>query len=167
MPSLYCERQVAELLGLSRDSVRYLRGEHLTKKEGWTMQGRDVALTEAGLKKLLEVLAQPEVDLTPALILRPPEPAPEKKEGAPANDPAPPAPAAGAATTRPGLVELTVLRCYPNIQMLRATDPNGAQVDVRVKTNRNFVPRMTLHGRMVCPGKYEMEGRCPRSRGRY
>jgi hypothetical protein len=166
---LFYERTIAKILGLSREDLRYVRFELLKKNQGWRMDGRDVVYTQAGVDHLLHHLSASKnnlaatTDLSAAIV-----PASKKKTPPgplPLRDPAPtPAPPTAA---RNGLVELTVLRCYPNPSMLRALDPEGAAVDVRVRTNKNFVPKMTLQGRLVCPGKYEMEGRCPRTRGRY
>lgn len=178
---IYYERLLAPILGISREDLVYLRGEVLKKnKRGWWREGRDIVITGAGLRLILERLratsnsAPVEVDLSPALVSgseekkEGPEPAPVDGAEDPHRDEEPPPPKAlPPPAARNGLVELTVLRCYPNPRMLRATTTDGQAVDVRVKTNKNFVPRMTLKARLVTAGKYEMEGRCPRTRGRY
>lgn len=166
---LFYERTVAILLGLTREEVRYIRFELLKKETGWRRNGRDVVLTKAGVDQLLEHLRASKNDPPATLDLSEALVPPSEKKGpvgplllcdratAAAND----------RHAKPDLVLLTVIRCYPNPTMIRASEPAGGVVDVRVKTNKNFVPKMTLHGRLVCPGKYEMEGRCPRTRGRY
>jgi hypothetical protein len=171
----YYERRLAPLLGISRDDLVYLRCEVLKKKKKglWRREGREIVIADSGLVLILGRLreasnsAPVDVDFSQALV-----PAPEKKspplllmERNPA--PAPLPPFASPSPEKNGLVELTVQKLYPNARMLRAATPAGELVDVRVKTNRNFVARMTLKARLVCPGKYEMEGRCPRTRGRY
>lgn len=168
---LYYERTVAEILGISRTDFSFLRKTHLEKKEGWLMHGRDLVLTKAGLAQILVHVkaslntANATLDFARALV---PQALPEKNEGgeqdaepADAADPPPESPAA------PELLTLTVTRTYPNQRLLQAMTPAGAVVDVMVRNNRNFVPRMTLHARLNKAGKYEMEGRCPRTRGRY
>lgn len=166
----YYERTLAPLLGISRDDLVYLRGEVLKKKKKglWRREGREIVIAESGLALILGRLreasnsAPVDVDFSQALV-----PAPEKKSPPLLLMERNPIPVATPAPASNGLVELTVHKLYPNAKMLRAATPAGELVDVRVKTNRNFVPRMTLKARLVCPGKYEMEGRCPRTRGRY
>lgn len=165
---IYYERVIAELLGISRPDLTYLRKEHLKKNEGWRMEGRDVVLTQAGLETILirakaslnTAAGTDAIDFSAALV----SPAEGKKEEGAATDP-PPAPAE--APAKPELAVLTVTRCYPNYRLLQARTEAGDLVDVRVRHNKNFVPRMTLKARLNGAGKYEMEGRCPRTRGRY
>jgi hypothetical protein len=161
---IYYERLLAPLLGISREDLIYLRGEVLKKKKGaWRRDGRDIVIAHSGLTLILERLrttsnrAPVEIDLSTALVPS----AVEKNQTAIDQE------TLMAAAPMNGLAELTVVRCYPNPRMVRATTADGQAVDVRVKTNKNFVPRMTLKARLVTAGKYEMEGRCPRTRGRY
>src|SRR4051812_45502317 len=94
-PPLYYEREVASILGLSRSELSYLRKEHLKKSAGWTMAGRDVALTQPGLDILLERVrasmnaATGEINFAAALVpgSEPIDPAEKKEEPA---DPAAP-----------------------------------------------------------------------------
>lgn len=160
---LYYERMVAEILGISRTDFSFLRKTHLQKKEAWQMHGRDLVLTSAGLEQILVHVkaslntANGALDFTSALV---PDPIAEK------NDHHAPEPTE-TPSAAPELVTLTVTRTYPNQILLQARTPGGELVDVRVRNNRNFVPRMTLNARLNPAGRYEMEGRCPRSRGRY
>jgi hypothetical protein len=174
----YYERRLAPLLGISRDDLVYLRGEVLKKKKKglWRRAGREIVIAESGLALILGRLreasnsAPVDVDFSLALVAAPEKKSPPlllmERNPIPAAGPAPAA-ATSSSPEKNGLVELTVHKLYPNARMLRAATPAGELVDVRVKTNRNFVARMTLKARLVCPGKYEMEGRCPRTRGRY
>lgn len=169
---IYYERVVGELLGISRPELTWLRKEHLKKNKGWRMEGRDVVLTQAGLDDILvrvrashNAAGGAEINFSPARVPVPaPAPPPPQKKGRGirghlllCDRARPPA----------ELVTMTVTRCYPNFRLLQARMPDGQEVDVRVKNNKNFVPRMTLKARLNADGKYEMEGRCPRTRGRY
>lgn len=169
--ALYFEDLLAPILGLTREDLRYLRKEAL-KKEGrghWFKQGRDVVLTQPGLDLLLERLRaasnEPpaELDFTRALV----NPPAQKKEeaGEEGGDQATAVPPG--ATAPAELVTFKVKSCYPNPSMLRALHPDGRTFDVRVMTNKNFIPGMELHARLGRDGKWKMEGRCPRQRGRY
>lgn len=170
---IYQERDVAEILGLSRDEFRHVRSDVLKKKKEWRLEGRDVVLTATGLEKILAHLkavlrgAPDDLDFSRALVhpLTSPASAPEKNGSAnPTEEKESPA---GSAPAPNDLVQLTVRRVYPNFRLLQAATPAGELVDVRVRNNQNFVPKMTLQARLGPGGKYEMEGRCPRFRGRY
>lgn len=155
---LYYERLLPPILGLTREDVAYLRREAVKKGAGWWKQGREVVITEAGLENILRRLADSSntaanLDFSAARVS--PPSAPEKKEAPPA------------AATAGELVELKVKSLYPNPRMLRAFTPDRQVVDVRVRNNKNFVPGMALKARLGSGGKYDMEGRCPRLRGRY
>jgi hypothetical protein len=186
---IYSERALAGILGLSRDDLRYIRQEVLEKKEGWRMEGREAVITAAGLKKVLGHLKASsnapadDLDFSTALIGRP-DPAEKKEEGGGSNGAPPVAHGDALAATdspadpssqdrpaiapeKPALVKLTVRKCWPNYKLLEAATPAGELVTVRVNNNKNFRPNMTLQARLSAAGKYEMEGRCPRSPGRY
>jgi hypothetical protein len=154
--NLYIERKVAGLLGLRREVLKYLRDELLKKGPGWTMHAKEVVLTQGGLDTLLNRLSvtthagAAALDFTPSLVTGPD--APEKKES----------PAA-----RPDAEDLTVLKIFPNYRLLQAVTATGEKVNVEVKNNANFRPKMKLKARLVKAGRYTMEGRCPRFPGRY
>lgn len=152
---LYLEKKIAELLGLQRKDLRFVRREcKLKKRKDYSATHRDIVLTEAAARKILayvketlrvalteEQLAQCLSELSPA----------EKKEDA--------------------TQELIVKRCLPNERLLLATDPAGGEVTVRVMSNRKFLPKMSLRavfiGNQAGQPTYQMEGRCPRIRGHY
>lgn len=164
---LYRERAIAQTLGLTRDEIRGLRRSLLKKEADWTKLERCTVLTEGALAAILEHLHittnrdLSETDFQPCLFT-----AVEKKSAAdePDDDDDDPPPATAAASD---LVQLTVVSLYKNRRLLRANDPAGELCDVRVRSNENFRPKMMLHGRIEKPGTYVMEGRCPRSPGRY
>lgn len=163
---IYYERAVAELLGISRSDLTYLRKAHLKKNEGWRTEGRDVVLTQAGLDEILtrakaslNTAGASDLDFASALVSTPTALEKNGQEEQPS--------ATTISAPRPEPIVLTVARCYPNFRLLQARTEAGVLVDVRVPNNKNFVPRMTLKARLSGTGKYEMEGRCPRTRGRY
>lgn len=155
---LYLEQGVADLLGLSRRDLKSVRDEVLQKEKGWTVHGRDVALTQTGLDRILKQLrlADRPIDFATARVAAASS---EKKAAA---DMPGPAAAAGNDTE-----ELTVHRTYPNPRLLEALTNSGDRVTVGVKSNQNFRPKMKLRARLVRAGRYELEGRCPRYPGRY
>jgi hypothetical protein len=153
---LYLEKKLAQKIGVPREQLAELRKQVVQKKHTWT-EGRETVITEQGLARVLEVLRATSnsplsaTDFTDCL-LHPPI----NKNGATASN--------GVA-----LAELTVVRIYPNRRLLRARLEDGPEVDVRVPDNKNFVPKMKLRARPASdrPNTWKMEGRCPRSRGRY
>jgi hypothetical protein len=148
----YLEEKVAGVLGLQRRDVARLRNGLLKKKSGWVMAGREVALTNKGLDRVLNALrkasnaALPELDFSGCVVA---------------------GPTLGKKDAGGELVTLTVKKIYPNPRILQAEDVEKKLVSVQVKTNKNFLPGMKLNARALRPGWYAMEGRCPRSRGRY
>lgn len=162
---LYLEKKLAEKIGVPREQLAELRKQVLPKKQTWT-EGRETILTQGGLARLLEVLRAtsnagvPETDFSDCLLNPPEKKEPGSEEQATETVPA----------TNGAIVELSVLARYKNKRLLKAIEPeSGAVVDVRVPNNENFVPKMRLRARPV-PGRadvYQLEGRCPRSRGRY
>jgi hypothetical protein len=150
---LYYEAKVADALGIARPALSRIRADLLKKNRGWLMAGRDVALTGDGLEAVLKAIGESSnarvagIDFSACLV------APDEKKEEVA--------AAG------GVLELTVKRIYPNVRMLQAEDPGGNPVNVQVPSNKNFVVGMKLRGRPLREGWYILEGRCPRSRGRW
>lgn len=149
---LYLEQKVADTLGLSRPEIQHIRKTVLKKKKDWTILGRSVVLTKDALDRIMVYLRHStnarigEVDFADcqrAIV------APQKKE------------------SPNGFHQLTVLRIPPNPRVLSCTNDAGAIVVAQVQNNRNFRPKMTLAARLVRPGVYQMEGRCPRYPGRY
>jgi hypothetical protein len=154
---LYFEHKVADRLGIARRDLKSVCAEILTgKKNAAGKHGREVVLTESGLERVLKHLrmALPTSDFDEDRVIEPGE----KKEGEP------PALVNGHSN---GLTELTVYRTYPNPRLLEALTDTEERVQVLVKNNINFRPKMKLQARLVRPGRYELEGRCPRFPGRY
>lgn len=139
----YYESKVADKLELSRDDVRFLREDALKKEKGdWCQPGRDVLLSEAGLRIILDIVGYtaPIENFSDCLTTEKTEP-----------------------------VELTVIRLYPNRRLLQASNDELGEVTVRVSDNSNFRPTMTLKAIPPAPGKaavYQLAGRCPRYPGR-
>lgn len=152
----YSEKKLAEKIGLARGRLRELRLQ-CVKPEDIQRDGREVAVSEKGLGSLLEMVRATRnhpipPDFDDCLMV------PEKNNG-----PGPAAPAAPAAQ----LEELIVKRVFLNPRLLLATAPSGREVRVRVRNNQNFVVKMKLKARPIGYDFYQMEGRCPRFKGRY
>lgn len=160
----YYEARLADLLGLQRDELKFVRDEILEKKDGlaadWRLEGREIVLSADALQKVLAFLAKgsPDsnhdaLDFSSAMVVNP-----EKKEAASA---------ATASKTPPTIEELTVERLYPNPRLLLAKNKKGETVRVRVPNNVNFRRAMKLSAQLVAPDVYQLKGRCPRYPGRY
>jgi len=133
------EDDLAGELGLNGDQMRGLRRSHLEQGVTWLRRAKRVCLTDEGVR-LIRMATGVASDL-----------AVEKKEGA-----------AG--------IALRVLRVPArNRHILEAVRGDGGVVRVRVKDNKNFMPDMEI--RAVPNGEYsdvmDLEGRCPRYRGRW
>ena len=156
---LYYEQKIADKLGLARDALRAIRKEQLEDGKDFGQIGREIVLSATGLVALLAFLKKKgggvadDVDFSDCMLPAPPPPGDENdQEPTPASE----------------LVEMTVIRRYPNDRLLLCADPDGRAVNVRVKKNDNFVKDMKLRARWE-PQKnaYVMEGRCPRYLGQY
>lgn len=190
---LYFEEKICRRLGFTRRVFKSIRDEVLKKNEGWKMHGREVVLNQDGLDAIL-VHLRASSNSVPTDFREDRVPMPEKKEAGTsevsltspaglityseddAGSETPPAAAADPSTSPSppveppacaGPEELTVRRTYPNERILQAVTGGGDLVMVHVKSNLNFLPQMTLKARLTRPGHYQLEGRCPRSRGRY
>lgn len=168
----YSEKKFADKLGITRVEMRIIRKTVLTKKRDWTIAGRDIVLSQAAISMVLEYLrntsnAELPADFTDCLSgLLPPLPPASRRRGQDpgtndAGEKQTPPPAAQAAQ------ELIVKRVYPNPRLLLALAPDGADVRVRVRNNQNFTPKMKLLAVPIGDGLYQMQGRCPRYKGRY
>jgi hypothetical protein len=144
----YYESSVAEHLGLTRNALEEYRARELKKKGDWKKIGRAVALSDAGLKKLLTYLEVGELDCSSCVV---------GKNGAEPD---------------PESVELKVARVYPNPRLLLAATETGELVRVSVPNNVNFRKGMTIKARpfkgpFLNPQLYRLEGRCPRFPGKW
>lgn len=136
---LVLEDDLAQTLGLNRDEMRALRKNHLVEGVTWQRKAKRLWITPEGVAIIHGALG------VPAAI------APEKKEGARGN-------------------ELKVTRIPTrNTRILEAQKKDGRTVRVRVPSNVNFLPGMTISAREEGPyaDVMTLEGRCPRYRGRW
>lgn len=143
----YSEQLLATHLNVSRNSLEEFRSSELKKNEGWMKRGREIFLDEEAVRVLKEHLGCENMDLSGC----------REKNGA--NPPPADAP-----------IELTVSRVFPNPHLLECVKPGTQErVRVRVISNKNFRPRMTLKAKpdTVAPGLYRLEGRTPRFPGRW
>lgn len=162
MSECYGEERLAARLGVSRELLRTFRDENLTEGQQWTMAGREVAYSEAGVRMLLTHLGARLREKRPqgpggltiqglleeARLEDATEAVDEKKAAGPVED------------------ELTVQALTRNGQIVMAT--RGEElVRVRVRESRHFVPGMRMTCRHLQADLWELVGRCPRFRGRW
>lgn len=150
---LYSEKKLAEKFGVTRERLRDLRIQFLNPGQSGRA-GRETVITLAGAVRLAVELGasigEGPRDFEDCRFIT----AEQKKNGQ-------------VAPASPQLEELTVKRIFPNVQLLLATTAAGREVRVRVRDNQNFIPKMKLKARPIGPEFYQMEGRCPRFKGRY
>jgi hypothetical protein len=144
----YLESSLAFHLGISRDSLQELRKDLLKKNEAKKF-GRQAAINETGLARILKKLGSSELDCTDCLLH-------DRQQ-----------------TNGAEVVELVVTKVFPNPRLVQAAHPTdaNARVLVSVSNNRNFLPKMKLKarppGEPPAPQLYRLEGRCPRFRGKW
>lgn len=174
----YTEPMVARVIGVAKPRLAVLRKLRLTREVDWVLANAVVAYTEAGLKKMLDVLglsgavfewpdmdgsANPPAEFAARLeavdgaggglesVVEKISVGVERLE------------AARAARPR---VRLTVTRVSRNPAIIYAATLEGEEVPVKVANNVNFIPEMVLEARPE-GNVYYFEGRCPRWRGRW
>ena len=137
------ETELAQALGISDDGIRSLRN-HPDLKEGthWFRKKRAVLWTDEGMTAASAVLSL-------------------KKNCAP--NPA-----------IQELVPLVVVRLVPNPRIVFCQKKNAAEesplLRLRVRSSENFMPGMEVRACRPVPGSpdlYDMEGNCPRWKGRW
>lgn len=144
------ESSFAETLGLGRPAVTKLRRERLQEGEHWYKEGKPAAvwLTEAGQKRLLELIEAPQNAVPEAV------PSPSIEDPAPAghrypDDEIPRGPQNGLILEhgRPGWWTADEARVVANKfanRMAILVDFEGRQVICRVKDSANFQPGMII-----------------------
>lgn len=157
------ESHVAGQCGISRDTIREMRGRLLTQGEHWENVRNRVMLSEEGVQLIAQALRLGT------------EIAPQRRDAARIED-------ASRLLGPPGDPGLThqrevILKAWhsPKNTMIleayrRGTDPNirANIVRVQVRSNVNFVKHMEVPARLVQePDLYELTRPCPRDRGRW
>ena len=139
------EQDVAKKIGVARAVLAEYRREHLQRDQDWRVTRKQVELSQGAIDKISTTLG----------AVQPGEPEAH-------NTPAPP-------VAVPEVVELEVMRVYPNPRLLLAKDAAGELALVAVPKNKNFRPRMKIKARPPANGNtlYHLEGRCPRFPGRW
>ena len=179
--STYSEPMVARVIGVNKSRVASMRKFKLSRPADWELENAVVVYTEAGLKNLLAALGlragdfawpAPEASDTPQVqfvarieAIDGAEQATESTgamlekihEGV--------ARLEAVDAARP-VVKLTVTRISRNQTILYAATVEGGEVPVKVSSNVNFVPEMTIEARPY-GHVYFFEGRCPRCKGRF
>jgi hypothetical protein len=156
---------VAKNLGLARDVLAAYRKNSLEKNQDWRIHRKQVEISDAGIKKIMDslLMAPDPVTLSTALGTSPPAAAPTTAQ---------PAPPANGPPNPEELVELQVVRPYPNPRLVSARTAEGQLVTVAVpQTNKNFRGNMRIKAHPPepppAPQVYRLEGRCPRFPGRW
>jgi len=145
--NFYLESCVAERFGVTRHALENFRSHELKKTE-WKKEGRDIYLSERAIEKLRKSLGDPDVECSSCL-----------KNGSAA----------------PELVQLVVIRTYPNPRLLLARFPDpttptdAAPVRVQCLNNANFRTGMKIKAKPPTDSfpLYRLEGRGPRFPGRW
>ena len=139
------ESVAAKNLGVSRSVLAEYRKKTLMQNRHWRLNHNQVEILEEALHNISTTLGA----------------TPPGQEAEPdSTTPAPPA-------AEPEVVELEVIRVYPNPRLLAAKTAGGFVVQVLVPKNRNFRPRMQIKARRGPGSAYYLEGRCPRYPGRW
>jgi hypothetical protein len=135
------ESVVAKKLGVARSVLAAHRKNSLEKSE-WRLNHNQVEIAAAAIKKISTTLGT-----------------------TPPGNPA----AHNTAAAAPEVVELEVLKVYPNPRLLAAKAADGSLILVSVPRNKNFRVRMRIKARPPEEGRttYTLEGRCPRFPGRW
>ena len=171
------ESNLAEQLGVSRGTLRDLRGTLLTEDHDWKTLKKRTCLSDAAVRKLDDHL-NPLKNGAPAFVQDaqpPPLPAPASADAA----------SASAATPGPipeGLVEakngtevfLVVYRAnFRNHRLIEAHLPGADPLEqaniqrVRVGSSANFIKGMVIPCRHLEADYWELARPCPRWRGRW
>lgn len=136
------EADLQKDIGVSRDKLRWIRrgleaGVHFLK------EGRSVVYTELGIVAVRGKIAE--------------ELGAEPKDVADGTN----------GTDGPRIEELTVVRTVRNPRIVIAALSQDGEQRVIVRSNENFLPRMKLRARWLHDDLWQLEGRCPRWRGRW
>jgi hypothetical protein len=150
------EAHVAGALGISRDHIRYLRKTFLKEGEHWAYVKKRVMLSASALS----ILAQKKALPYPTTEFS------EKAQGeaVAAQRLLLPAPFKGTLVAWSSPKNTRILLAY-----FPGTDPNNRLnlVRVRVRDNQNFVRGMEFKARHINEDLYDLEGSCPRWRGKF
>jgi hypothetical protein len=162
------EKDLARELGLTQDELRELRRKHLGGGDfGPSKHG--MWISQAGADRIRTALGVFEKKGGCELPLDGPASSPgmteadfEKKGAA----------ASGAATSAPAgaVTALWVKSCPMNRRLVLAClnrELTGDVMRVRVRSSENFTPRMEIKARLESGSLYRLEGRCPRTKGRF
>ena len=142
------EQKVATETGIPRDVLKKFRAEELTRDEDFALVCKSIKYSNAGLAKIRTKFSlpveMPEKEKSPAL------PGKEVDGG-------------------PVQCMAVVIKTYTlNTRIMDAALPDGKTVRIRVKDNKNFVPKMEVPVRPTPnPQIWELTRPCPRWRGKW
>ena len=147
------EEDVADALGLTRETVRQLRADELYIDEDFINENsRGICYAETAIEKLRLILkesAAPGAKLGDFAILNI-------------------IPAAAAGDKATVVLDAVVTKIYPHNPHYLEALLGGQTITVRVNNNANFIPEMVIPSKnlsMKNPRQYDFIGRCPRGRG--
>jgi len=148
------EENVADALGLTRETVRQLRADELYLDEDFINEtgGRGICYAEHAIEKLRLILkesAAPGAKLGDIAVLNV-------------------LPAAAADDKATVILDAVVTKIYTHNPHYLEAILGGQPINVRVNSNVNFIPGMILPSRNLSkknPRQYGFIGRCPRGRG--
>lgn len=150
------EAELPARLGLSRELLRTLREQLLTKGRHWEKAHRDILLTEEAVQIILDGHA--------ALKNAAPLPTPPPTENLAQNE----TQAAPPVDKGPVPIELRVARLFlSNPHLVEAHPPGRPQerLRVRVQSSAHYVPGMILYATHLERNLWQVHGRAPRWRG--
>ncbi|MDD8011882.1 MAG: hypothetical protein PHX05_00190 [Acidobacteriota bacterium] len=143
------EDEVAQRLGVPRETIRRIRTENGFGAEEYGMARRQIRYSQKGIEKIINILAmsnaQEAKSILGSITQVPPEAAPDL----------------------PAVVKRVFLK---NGRFMEAT-LNGEEIIIRVRNNQNFLPGMQIERAQLQqpPGgnMWDFVGRLPRGRGRW
>ena len=160
------ESALRKRIGLSPDRIRQVRREILTEGVHWHRSGKRIRYSDSGVDVVidhLEILSEkpPEKTAVKAALTGTEDQrgvsTPENKKNAPHP----------LSMNRPKVTDLTVTKIPQNFHIVMAVTRSDWPCVIRVSSNRNFIPGMTVRARHVERNVFVLEGRTPRWRGRW
>lgn len=148
------EIELCQILGVSRCDIRKIRAEDLSEGPHWFKEGKYIYITPEGVAKMKTRLQTGPADENAAvphedLCARKPAPIIQQPSG-----------------KRRGTA--VVNRVTPNKRIVECTVDGVAKQRVMVKDNKNFIPGMIMQVvKLRDRDMWELEGNCPRWKGRW
>jgi hypothetical protein len=137
------EADLAQAIGITTDAMKAMRHHpNITEGLHWFRKKKAAHWTDAGIEVITDVLSLEKNCAPPAVIHE--------------------------------LVPLVVVRLVPNPRIIFCRKKNAAEesplLRLRVRSSENFMPGMEVRSCRPVPGSpdlFDMEGNCPRWKGRW